>query len=110
LNLKCDKIMKPEESLYLEIGKKMKDAEQSQLFGKPCFKINGKAFICFFKNEMVFKLKDLPHTEDLSLDGAKLFDPSGKKRPMKEWVQVPFDYSNMWKKFAIAAFKYVDTK
>lgn len=25
-------------------------------------------------------------------EGSQLFDPSGKKRPMKDWLQVPFDY------------------
>jgi len=37
---------------------------------------------------MVFKLTDKIHADALSLDGSELFDPSGKKRPMKEWVQV----------------------
>ena len=76
--------MTDEEKLYLTIGQKLKDAEQSQMFGKPCFKINGKAFICFFKNEMVFKLTGNAHSDALALDGSKLFAPSGKKRPMKE--------------------------
>jgi hypothetical protein len=93
---------------YLEIGKKIKGAEESQMFGKPCFKINGKAFVCFFKDCMVFKLSDKNHKEALSLDGSELFDPSGKGRAMKEWVQVPFDYSDTWKKFAKAAFDYVN--
>lgn len=85
----------------------MKDAEQSQMFGKPCFKINGKAFICFFQNEMVFKLGGDAHKEALSWDGSQLFDPSGKKRPMKEWVQVPAHYSDKWAKLAKEALKYV---
>jgi hypothetical protein len=99
--------MKKEEALYLGIGHKIKGAEQSQLFGKPCFKVNGKAFICFFENEMVFKLTGVQHKEAVSLDGSQLFDPSKKKRPMKEWVQVPFDYKDKWEAFAKAAFKYV---
>ena len=99
--------MTKEETLYTEIGQKFKDAEQSQMFGKPCFKINGKAFICFFQNYVVFKLTDKLHQEALSLDGSQLFDPSGKKRPMKEWVQVPFCYSDKWRKFAKASLDYV---
>lgn len=99
--------MSKEEELYLAIGQKIKNSEQSQLFGKPCFKINSKAFICFFHNCMVFKLKDDAHKEALSLDGSELFDPSGKKRPMKEWVQVPFNYSEKWEKFAKSTFDYV---
>lgn len=100
--------MTEQEKLYLSIGKKLKDAEQSQMFGKPCFKINGKAFICFFKNEMVFKLTGDIHKDALSLDGSQLFDPSGKKRPMKEWVQVSADYSDKWNKYAKEALKYVN--
>ncbi len=26
---------------------------------------------------------------------------------MNEWVQVPFDYQEDWKRFALAAFEYV---
>jgi hypothetical protein len=78
------------------------------MFGKPCFKINGKAFVCFFLNEMVFKLTGDSIAEAISLDGSQLFDPSGEKRLMKEWVQVTFHYKKEWAKFAIAALKYVD--
>lgn len=96
-----------EEKLYLEIGHSIKDTEESQMFGKPCFKVNGKAFVCFFEKKMVFKLTDKAHKEALSLDGAELFDPSKKGRAMKEWVVVPFEYKASWKKFAKAAFDYV---
>ncbi|MCB0739092.1 MAG: hypothetical protein KDC92_16400, partial [Bacteroidetes bacterium] len=64
------------------------------MFGKPCFKINGKAFESFFQEEMVFKLNGQDHSNALSLNGAQLFDPSGKGRAMKEWVQVPTTYSD----------------
>ncbi len=96
-----------EESHYILVGQKIKSAEQSKMFGKPCFKINAKAFVCFFQNCMVFKLTGDEHQEALSLDGAVLFDPSGKKRPMKEWVQVPYHHKELWEKFAKAGFKYV---
>lgn len=102
--------MAKEETLYLSIGQKMKGAEESQMFGKPCFKVNGKAFICFFQNEMVFKLTGDMHKDALSLNGSQLFDPSGKKRPMKEWVQVPFTHQDKWATYAKAAMKYVSGK
>jgi hypothetical protein len=100
--------MGAEETEYLSVGNKLKGALQSQMFGKPCFKVNGKAFISFFQDEMVFKLSGIAHKEALSLKGAQLFDPSGKKRPMKEWVQVPFAHREYWGKFAKAAMKYVE--
>ncbi len=96
-----------EELFYIQIGKNVANSEQSQMFGKPCFKINSKAFVSFFNNCMVFKLNGEMHTEALSLDGASLFDPSGKHRAMKEWVQVPFHYQSKWQVFAQAAAEYV---
>ncbi len=99
--------MTQEEILFNQIGNDIPDSIKGQLFGKPCFKVGKKAFVCFFQNEMVFKLSGEEHGDALSLDGSKLFDPSGKGRPMKEWVQVPFDYQEDWERFALAAFEYV---
>lgn len=56
---------------------------------------------------MIFKLTGLVHRDALALEGSQLFDPSGKKRPMKEWVQVPSDHSDKWAKFAKEALQYV---
>lgn len=99
--------MTEEQTLYLEIGNKLENAQESQMFGKPCFKIMGKAFICFFQNEMVFKLKGERHQEALALDGSKLFDPSGKNRPMKEWVQVAYIHKEKWEQYAEESMKYI---
>ena len=99
---------KSKEEAYFEvIGDGVEGAVKGQLFGKPCFKINKKAFCCFFKEAMVFKLNGTYHQDALSLDGAELFDPSGKNRPMKEWVQVPFHYKDQWALFAEKAAEYV---
>ena len=102
--------MTKEEKQFHEIGATIQNAIKGNLFGKPCYTINGKAFCCFFQNEMVFKLNNAIHQEALSLDNSILFDPSGKNRPMKEWVQVSFNYQKLWNKFAIEALKYVSNK
>lgn len=99
--------MTQEELLYIKTGRNIQGSEESRMFGKPCFKIKGKAFVCFFQNEMVFKLSGISHQEAISLKGSRLFDPSGKNRPMKEWVQVPFVHSDNWTKYAQDAFDYV---
>ena len=99
--------MTQEEALYVEIGNSMPDAEKSQMFGKPCFKISGKAFVCFFQNCMVFKLSGDSHKQALDMEGAKLFDPTGKGRAMKEWVQVPYVHHSKWLELAKAACEYV---
>jgi hypothetical protein len=102
--------MNKNEAHYHAAAGNIEDAIESQLFGKPCYKINGKAFCCFFQDDMVFKLTSDAHAAAFSLDGSKLFDPSGKNRPMKEWVQVPIDYKEQRGEFTAAAAKYVGGK
>lgn len=96
-----------EQDFYESIGQALPAAEKSQMFGKPCFKINGKAFMSFFQKECVFKLSGDARETALSLPGAHVFDPSGKGRPMKEWVQVPYEYTDRWPELAKEAFEYV---
>lgn len=102
--------MTKEQELFILIGRRIEGSELSNLFGKPCFKLNGKAFICFFENDMVFKLTGEVHKKAMGLDGSKLFDPSGKKRPMKKWVQVPYSTKHYWEEFAQGAIQYLTTK
>lgn len=99
--------MAKEETLFLSTGQELKGTELSQMFGKPCFKTNGKAFMCFFENCMVFKLSGAVHQEALGLAGSQLFDPSGRGRAMKEWVQVTYAHHQHWARFARAALAYV---
>jgi hypothetical protein len=102
-------MMEKAQQEYTRIGNSIKGAEESQMFGKPCFKTGGKAFVSFFNDCMVFKVQGVVLEKALSLKGSQLFDPSGKKRPMKEWVQVPFAHAAEWPKLARAAFKYVSS-
>ena len=105
--------MTKSEELYKDIGEDLikdnKNVEFSQMFGKPCIKIKGKAFASFFQDDMVFKLTGDDHQMALSLKGAKLFDPSGKGRAMKEWVQVPFSSSKEWRGLAEKAMTLVES-
>lgn len=94
---------------FLKAGHGVLNAELSQFFGKPCFKIGGKAFVAFFQDEMVFKLDQPTHGRALALSGAKLFDPSGKGRAMKEWVQVPYERYELWPSFAQQACLYTSS-
>lgn len=67
-------------------------------FGMPCLKSNGKVFAGYDAQNgaMVFKLRGDAHTRALSLHGAHLFDPSGRGRPMKEWVELPHEHASLW--------------
>lgn len=76
------------------------------MFGKPALKDhNGKAFACLLDGEVAFRLgrDSAAHTTALELAGAHLFDPSGKDRPMKDWVSVPPAHDARWPEFAESA-------
>lgn len=79
-----------------------------QMFGKPCLKANNKAFAAFFKGEMVFKLgqEEISQIRD-KYSGAVNWDPSGKKRPMKDWLQVPAEFGEDWASLANQALDFV---
>jgi hypothetical protein len=72
------------------------DTVRSQMFGMPCLKRGGKAFVGDYHGAMVFKLRGEPHSQALALAGAHLFDPSGRDRPMKEWVVIPAEHAARW--------------
>ena len=65
--------------------------EITQMFGKPCAKLGGgKPVLSFCQDSMVFKLGATRVQEIYaSHPEAVPFDPSGKGRPFKDWVQVP---------------------
>lgn len=82
--------MSKAEKLFTDLINKTAGAELSQMFGKPCGKLNKKAFICFFEEAIVFKI-GLDNCEEwlLAAKGSKNFDPSGKGRAMIDWLQAP---------------------
>src|SRR4051794_22088495 len=93
-------------AVYNEIGEQLAakyGVEQGQMFGKKCLKHRGKAFAAFYQDEMAFKLKGSHHADALAREGARLWDPSGKNKPMKEWVQVPNAFSLDWRDYALKA-------
>jgi TfoX N-terminal domain len=82
-------------------------ALKGTMFGMPCLKHSGKMFAGFFQDAMVFKLDAPAHAQALALAGARLFDPSDRGRPMKEWVVVPAAHAARWPEFGRAALEYV---
>jgi hypothetical protein len=100
------------EQLYNEIGQQFvtqHGTSVGQMFGKPCLKTGKKAFAAFFKDEMVFKLgqQEVNLLKDKYV-GAVNWDPSGKKRAMKDWLQIPSHFSDDWVELAKQALDYVD--
>jgi hypothetical protein len=53
---------------------------------------------------MVFKLTDPEtHARALALEGAHLFDPSGRGQPFRQWVVVPAEGADEWEPLAAEA-------
>ncbi|MEO7908276.1 MAG: hypothetical protein ABIV47_01375 [Roseiflexaceae bacterium] len=104
--------LKPARALFDQIARdlavKHTDVTTGQIFGKACIKIHGKAFAAFFQGDIALKLAGDDHRAALVLDGARLWDPSGKHRPMKEWVQIPFACVHAWPDLAAQALHYVE--
>jgi hypothetical protein len=91
------------EELVDDLCARHDDVEPSQMMGMPCVKRSGKMVAGFARGEgaMVFKLPDADtHAKALALDGAHLFDPSGRGQPFKEWVVVPEAHAAAWESFA----------
>ena len=66
-----------------------------KMFGMPSLMIAGKPFAGLSGEDMIFKLSGEAHARALALPGAKPFDPMGG-HPMKAWVQVPPEHSELW--------------
>ena len=85
----------------------MQDTTSGQMFGKACMKVHGKAFVSQHQDWVVFKLSGEHHRLALEVDGAVLWDPSGKGRPMKEWVALPALAHPHFAVLARASYDYV---
>lgn len=95
--------------IYFEkLIKETEDAELGNMFGKPCGKLNKKAFVAFFENEMIFKI-GREETEQLlkKYEGSKNWDPSGKNRGMKDWIQIPQEYKSDWRALTMKAIEFM---
>jgi hypothetical protein len=93
--------------LLVEMLSENKNVVSSQMFGKQCLKVKGKAFLALHKSTLVFKLTGDEHKKAMTNKGAVLWDPSGKGRPMKEWVAIPAESLNNAMLFANQALSYV---
>lgn len=76
---------------------KHKQTSLGKWFGLESLNLDGKPFGAFFQGELVLKLGAEKISEIIErYPGAKLFDPSGKGRAMKDWLQIPNEFQEDW--------------
>lgn len=98
------------ESLFSEIGNSIPGAKRGNMFGWQCFKYQKKPFVFFDKNSeqaIVFKLDQNSLMDALDLEGAEIFNPGEKGKPMKNWAVVPVTHSHLWQELAWKAFENI---
>jgi hypothetical protein len=76
------------------------------LCGYPALCFDDKAFAILFNNAMVFYLNEEQYRAVMSLPKTRLWDPTGMKTPIREWVEVPFEYHEYWYGLAKASLRY----
>ncbi|GAB5416569.1 MAG: hypothetical protein Crog4KO_33930 [Crocinitomicaceae bacterium] len=91
--------MSPHES-YIEIGTLLGTSDtvvMGQMFGKESLKFQNKAFAAFHQESMVFRLGAQQIASiQATYPTAENWDPSGKNRPMKDWLLVPSQFQSDW--------------
>ena len=83
--------------------------KRGQMFGSPTLYVNGNAFAVYSHGTMVFKLSPTDVKQALTLQDARLFDPGGQGRPMKEWVQLLPVHRDQWADWSDSALSYVSS-
>ena len=80
-----------EHKLYSEVVQALLSdprVTEASMFGMPTLKVGGKAFAGLWEKQLVVKI-GLPRAQELLKTRAgKPFDPSGRGRPMKEWIAI----------------------
>lgn len=95
---------------FLELLDSLPEARAGSMFGYPCLKLGRKPFAFWSidtDNSVAFKLNEVDHERALGLAEARLFNPGGKNKPMRNWVELPSSQSHLWSEFALLACKHL---
>ncbi len=80
-----------EHKLYREVVEALLSdlrVTEANMFGMPALKVGGKAFAGLWEKQLVVKLGAPRAQELLKAKAGRSFDPSGRGRPMKEWIAI----------------------
>jgi hypothetical protein len=76
---------------------------EAKMFGMLTLKVGGKAFASLVGQALVVKI-GVPRVQELlKAQAGRLFDPSGRGRPMKEWIAIDEPATHAKKKWLALA-------
>ncbi|ULG78628.1 DUF773 domain-containing protein [Leptospira interrogans] len=88
---------------------KHNEVTSGKWFGLTSLNLEGKPFAAFFEGSLVLKLGAEKIAEIISrYPGAKLFDPSGNNKAMKDWLQIPVEFEQDWLNLAEDALVFAE--
>ncbi|EKR73298.1 hypothetical protein [Leptospira noguchii] len=88
---------------------KHNEVTSGKWFGLNSLNLEGKPFATFFEGSLVLKLGAETIAEIISrYPGAKLFDPSGNNKAMKDWLQIPAEFEQDWLNLAEDALVFAE--
>ncbi|TGK28994.1 DUF773 domain-containing protein [Leptospira gomenensis] len=89
---------------------KQNDTTSGKWFGLYSLNLNGKPFAASYEGQLVLKLGAETISALVSrYPGSKLFDPSGMNRAMKDWLQIPEEFSGDWLELAQKALVFASS-
>jgi TfoX/Sxy family transcriptional regulator of competence genes len=80
-----------EHKLYREVVEALLSdprVTEANMFGMPALKVGGKAFAGLWEKQLLVKVGAPRAQELLKTKTGRSADPSGRGRPMKEWIAI----------------------
>jgi hypothetical protein len=81
------------------------EVERCQWFGTPAAKIEGKIFMALWRGRLVARIGADEVDARVVARGGERFDPSGKGKAMKDWLEADAEPSE-WTELALSAIAF----
>jgi len=106
-NCQKEKPVTGAEKLFHQIAGEFPAVKEGKMFGSLCMKTSdGKSAAMLWKNHLVIKLDKKDIDKVMKIKGVVFFEPM-KGRPMREWLQIPFELSSQWKELTGKSLQFV---
>lgn len=79
--------------------------ERAVWFGMPAAKVDGKIFLSLWRGSLVARLGAEEVDQRVLAGGGVRFDPSGKGKAMKDWLEADAEHDE-WTELALGALAF----